>query len=77
MKSAHNFDVQWLQSMASWLNEVYTGVDSIVYDIHAVDLVLSVQVGIKSLLNVIHDWSPRLVIVDEVTKAGGINNGQT
>jgi hypothetical protein len=77
MKSAHNFNVQWLQSMASRLNEVNTGVDPVVNDIHAVDLVLSVQVCIETLFDVIHNWSPRLIIVNEVTKTRGINNGQT
>lgn len=75
MKSAHNFNVQWLQSMASWLDEVYTGVDPVVNNVHSVDLVLGIQVGVKPLLNVIHNWSPRFVIVDEITKARGINNG--
>jgi hypothetical protein len=77
MKSAHNLDVQRLQSMTSRLNEVNAGMDAVVNDVHAVDLVLSIQVGIESLLNVVHDWSPRLVIVDKVSKSGCINNGQT
>jgi hypothetical protein len=77
MKSAHNFNVQWLQRMASWLNEVDTCVHSVVDNVHAVDLILRIQVGIEALLNVVHNWSPRLVIVNKVTKTRGINNGQT
>jgi hypothetical protein len=76
MKSAHNFNVQWLQSMAGWLNKVHTSVDPVVNNVHAVDLVLRIQIGIESLLDVIDDWSPRFVIVDEVTEARGINNRQ-
>ena len=77
MKSAHNFNVQWLQSVTRWLNEVNTSVDTVVNDVHAIDLVLGIQVGIKSLFDVIHNWSPRLIVVNEITKAWGINNGQT
>jgi hypothetical protein len=77
MKSAHNLNVQWLQSMAGWLDEVHTGVNSVVDNVHAVNLVLGIQVGIEALLNVIHNWSPRLVVVDEITKTRGINNSQT
>jgi hypothetical protein len=63
--------------MASWLNEVHAGVNSVVNNVHTVDLVLSVQVGIKALLNVVHNWSPGLIIVDKISKARGINNSQT
>jgi stage III sporulation protein SpoIIIAA len=77
MKSAHDLDVERLQCVASGLNKIHTGVNSVVHDIHSVDLVLGIKVGIKALLNVIHNWSPRLIIVDEITKSRGINNSQT
>lgn len=77
MQSAHDLNVQWLQSVASWLDEVHTSMDAVVNDVHAVDLVLGIQVGIESLLNVINNWPPRLVIVDKVTKAWGIDHCQT
>jgi hypothetical protein len=74
MQSAHDFDIQWLQSMASWLNEVHASVDSVVNDVHTVDLVLRIQVCVETLLNVVHNWSPRLIIVNEITKTRGIDN---
>jgi len=77
MESAHNFDVQRLQRMASWLDEVHTSVDSVIHNIHAVDLVLRIQICIKALLYVIHNWSPRFVIVNEVTKTRSIDNSQS
>jgi hypothetical protein len=77
MQSAHDFNVQWLQSVACWLNEVDTRMNSVVNNVHAIDLVLRIQVGIKALLNVVHNWSPRLIIVYEITKTRGINNSQT
>jgi len=42
MKSAHDLNVQRLQGMSSWLNEVNTGVYSVIYNVHSIDLVLSV-----------------------------------
>ena len=77
MESAHDFDVQRLQRMASWLNEVHTSVDSVIHNVHAIDLVLRIQVCIKALLNVIHNWSPRFVIINEITKTRCINNSQS
>ena len=50
---------------------------SVIDNVHSVNLVLSIQVGIESLLNVIHDWSPRFIIVNEITKTWGINNSQS
>lgn len=63
--------------MASGLDEEDTSVDTVINDVHAVDLVLSVQVCIEALLDVVRNWSPRLIVVDKVTKARRVNNGQT
>lgn len=76
MKPAHNLDVKWLEGVASWLEEVDASVDAVVNNVHAVDLVLGIEVGIEALLDVIDDWSPGLVVVDKVSKARGINNSQ-
>jgi hypothetical protein len=77
MQSAHNLNVKRLQGMAGGLDEVDTCVNSVIHDVHSVDLVLGIKVGVKTLLNVIHNWSPRLIIVDKITEARGINNSQT
>jgi hypothetical protein len=76
MQSAHDLNVQRLQGMASWLNEVHASMYSVINNVHAVDLVLSVQIGIKALFNVVHNWSPRLVVVDEVTETRSVNHSQ-
>jgi hypothetical protein len=76
MKTTHDFDVKRLQGMTGWLDEVHTGVDSVVNDVHTVDFVLGVEVGIEALLNVVHNWSPGLIVVDEITETWGINNSQ-
>jgi hypothetical protein len=77
MQSAHNLNVKRLQGMAGGLDEVDACVNSVIHDVHSVDLVLGIKVGVKTLLNVIHNWSPRLIIVDKITEARGINNSQT
>lgn len=63
--------------MASGLDEVNDGVDAVVHNVHAVDLVLSVQISVESLLNVLDNRVPRLIVVDEVTETWGINNSQS
>lgn len=76
MQSAHDLDVERLKRVPGGLNEVDAGMDAVVDDVHAVNLVLGVEVGVKSLLNVLHDRSPRVVVIDEVTKAGRVHHGQ-
>ena len=76
MQSAHHLDVEWLQRVTSRLYKVYTGVDAVVDNVHAVDLVLGVQVRIEALLNVFHNRSPRVVVVHKVTEARGVNDSQ-
>lgn len=77
MKTAHNLDVEGLQGVTGWLNKVHTGMDTVVNDVHAVDLVLSIEVGIETVLNVLHNWSPGLVIVHKVSKTRSIHNRQS
>jgi hypothetical protein len=58
MQSTHDFNVQRFQGVASWLNEVHAGMNSVVDNVHSVDLVLGIQIRIEALLNVIHNWAP-------------------
>lgn len=76
VETLHDLNVERLQRVASGLDKEDTCVDAVVHDVHPVDLVLSIQVSIEALLDVIRDWPPGLVVVDEVTEARGINNGQ-
>lgn len=76
MQALHDLDVQGLQGVASGLDEEDAGMDAVVNNVHAVDLVLGIEVGVKALLDVVDDGAPRLVVVDEVAEARGINNGQ-
>lgn len=76
MKAAHDLDVKGFEGVASRLDEEDAGVNSVVNNVHAVDLVLSIKIGVVALLNVVGDRAPRLVIVDKVTKSGGVNDSQ-
>lgn len=76
MQSAHHLDVERLERVAGGLDEVYTCVDAVVDNVHAVDLVFGIEVGVEPLLDVLHDWSPRVIVVHEITKARSINDSQ-
>ena len=77
VQSAHHLDIERLERVAGGLDEVHAGMHAVVDDVHAVDLVLCLQIGIESLLNILNDWSPRIIIVDKVAKARRVNNSQS
>ena len=69
VKSAHDLDVKRLQRVTGRLDEVHASMDAIVDDVHAIELVLGLEIRIESLLNVLDDWAPGVIVVDEVAKA--------
>lgn len=77
VKSTHDLDIKRLERVAGRLNEVHAGVHAVVDDVHAVDLVLGIKVGIKALLDVLDNWAPGIVVVHKVTKTRSVHNGQT
>lgn len=77
VEPTHHLDVQGLQRMASGLNEIDASVNAVVNNVHTVDLVFRIEVSIETLLNVLHNRAPGVIVVDKVTETGGINNGQT
>lgn len=76
MKALHDLDIQGLQGVAGWLNEEDAGMDAVVHNVDTVDLIFSIEVGIKALLDVVDNWTPRFVVVHKITKARGIDNSQ-
>lgn len=76
METAHNFDVQRLEGVAGGLDEVDTGVDAVVDNVAAVNLVLGLQVSVETLLDVLDDRAPRVVVIDKVTEARSIDDAQ-
>ena len=76
VEATHNLNIQRLERVASGLDEVDASMHAIINNVHPVNLVLGVQVRIESLLDVLDDWPPRIIVVDEVTKARGIHHSQ-
>lgn len=76
VQAAHDLDIQRLEGVASGLDEVNTSVDTVVDNVAAVNLVLSLEVGVETLLDVLDNWAPRVVVVDKITEAGGIDDAQ-
>jgi hypothetical protein len=62
--------------VAGGLNEVDNSVDTVVNNVHAIDLVFSLEVSIESLLDVLNNGVPGFIVVDEIAKAGCIDNCQ-
>lgn len=62
--------------MACGLDKEDTRMDSVVDNVHAVDLVLSVKVCIVSTLNIVNNGTPRLIVVDKVTEARCVDHRQ-
>lgn len=77
VQPAHDLNIERLQRVTSGLNEVNACVNTVVDNVHAVDLVLGVEVGIETLLDVLHDWAPGFVVVHKVSKARCVNNGES
>lgn len=63
--------------MASGLDEVDDGMNTVVDNIGTVDLVLCVQIGIIAVFNGLHDWTPGVVVVHKISKPGSINDAQS
>lgn len=76
MQTLHDLNIKGLQRVAGGLDEEHASMDAVIHNVHAVDPVLSIQVGIEALLDVVDNGPPRLVVVDKVTKAGSVDNSQ-
>lgn len=76
VQAPHDLNVQRLQRVASGLNEEDASVDTVVNNVHAIDLVLSVEVCIIATLYVVNNGTPGLIVVDKVPESRGVNHGQ-
>jgi hypothetical protein len=76
VESTHDLNIQRLEGVASGLDKVDTSMHAVINNVHPVHLVLGVEICIESLLDVLDDWPPRIIVVHEVTKARGIHDGQ-
>lgn len=76
VQSAHEFDVNVLQGVAGGLDKVDAGMDSVVRDFLAVELVLLREVRVEAGLDVIEDRLPAFIVVDKVAETGGVDDGE-
>jgi hypothetical protein len=77
VQPTHDLNVERLERVTGGLNEVHAGMDAVVDNVHAVDLVLGIEISIEALLDVLDDRAPGLVVVDKVTKSRSIDNVQS
>ena len=62
--------------MACWLDKEHTCVDSVVDNIHAVDLVFCIKIRVKARFNILDNGMPGISVVDKIAKARSIDHGQ-
>lgn len=63
--------------MTGWANEVQAGVYSEINLVGTAWLLLLKHVGFVLIIKELHNWHPRVSVVDIVTEAGSINDGES
>jgi hypothetical protein len=58
VEATHDLHIQRLERVSSGLHKVHTCVHTVIDDVHPVHLVFRIEIGIETLLNVLHNWSP-------------------
>lgn len=76
-QSLHDLNVEWLQGVSGWSNEVQAGVDTEVDFVDTLWLLLLQHVGLMLIIQELNNWHPRVAVVDIVSKTWGIDNGKT
>lgn len=72
----HNLNVEGLESVTSGTNEVQAGVHTEVDLVLAARLLLLKHVGLVLVVEELDDGHPRIAVVDVVTEARCVDNGQ-
>lgn len=75
-QALHNLDVERLEGVSSGADEVQAGVHTHVNLVATAGLLLLEHVGLVLVVQELNNGLPRVAVVDVVTEAGGINNGQ-
>ena len=76
VKALHNLNIQRLEGVTSGLDEEHTSVNAVVDNVHPVNLILRIKISVESLLNVVHNRAPRLVVVNEIAETRCVDNSQ-
>ena len=77
VQSTHDFDVQRLESVAGGLDEVNACMNTVIHDVHPVDLVLRIEVSVEARFNVLNNRPPRVIVVDKIAEPWRVHNGES
>lgn len=75
-QALHDLNVEGLESVSSGANEVQAGVHTHVDLVRPAGLLFLEHVRLVLVIQELDDRLPGVTVVDIVTEAGGINNGQ-
>lgn len=75
-QTLHDFNIERLQAMAGGSDEVETGVNTEVNLIAATWLLLLKHVRLVLVVKELDDGLPRVAVVDVVSEARGVNDGE-
>lgn len=75
-QALHNLDVEGLQGVSGGADEVQTGVHTHVDLVGTAGLLLLEHVRLMLVIQELDNGLPGVTVVDVVSEAGGINNGQ-
>lgn len=76
-ESLHDLNIQRLQCVSGWADEVETGVDTEIDLLGTAWLLLLEHIRLVLVVKEFDNWLPGIAVVDIVAKAGGVNNGQS
>lgn len=77
MKSAHDFDVQRLESVAGGLDKVNACMYTVIHNVNPVHFVLRIQISVEACFDILNDGPPRIVVVDEIAKTRCVYDGKS
>jgi len=75
-EALHNLNIERLQGVSSGSDEIQASVHTHVDLLSTAGLLLLEHVGFVLIIQELDDGLPGITVVDVVTEAGGINNGQ-
>ncbi len=75
-ESLHDLNIEGLEGMAGWADEVQAGVDTEVNLVLAAGLLLLKHIGLVLVVEELDNRHPGVAVVTIVTESGGVDNGQ-
>ena len=73
-KTFHEFNIESLERMTRRGDKVETSVDTAVNDTLAMNLIFLFEIEIKSRIDILQNWFPRVFIVDGIAESGCVDD---